>query len=191
MNSRIWRVSLWRQARVRQQPGIEGRHAHHHRRGGQRREHRVQIELRQQDHAGARKQRDIGGDEQAVDVKNRQGVQQHILRGEAPDSLEAVGVGTEIAVAKAWRPWSGRWCRRCRGWRPDRTWRQRHRENRAAWPAASSISEPDSPSSSRVRKRQRRQCGGDLFAGSWRRRRTGRARHRRQNRRARSAYSRC
>ena len=40
------------------------------------------------------------GDEQAVDVKDRQRVQQHVVRGEAPGRVKGQGVGGQGAVAE-------------------------------------------------------------------------------------------
>ena len=47
---------------------------------------------------GARRQRDVQGHEQAVDVEQRQEVQQHVIRREAPAILEGQGIRGQIAV---------------------------------------------------------------------------------------------
>ena len=86
------------QAGVLQQAGIEGRHAHHHGGAGHQLQDHVRIELRQEDHRGAREQRDVARHEQAVGVIDRQGVDQHVLVGEAPVVDQRIGVRGEIVV---------------------------------------------------------------------------------------------
>ena len=73
------------EARVVQQAGVEGRHPHHHRGARQPAENVAGIEFRQQDHRSASRQADIGGDEQAVDMEERQRMQQHVIGREAPE----------------------------------------------------------------------------------------------------------
>ena len=55
----------------REQPAIECRHAHHHRRARQQADHLVGVEARQEDHARAVHQRHVERDEQPVRVEQR------------------------------------------------------------------------------------------------------------------------
>jgi hypothetical protein len=59
------------EVRSAQEPGVEGRYAHHGRRLGQQAKDLVQVEAGQQDHRGARQQGHVGGDEEAVGVEDR------------------------------------------------------------------------------------------------------------------------
>ncbi len=86
--------------------GIERRHAHHRGRLRQQRQHLVGIELRQKDHRAAGQQHDVGCDEQAVGMKDRQGMQQHVIGREVPVVDQHLGIRGEVAVAqhRALRP---------------------------------------------------------------------------------------
>ncbi len=130
------------QRRALQQPGVECRHAHQH--GGARHQldDQVGIELRQEDHRGAREQRDVAGHEQAVGVIDRQRVDQHVLVGEAPVIDQARANSTQDCRASASRPWNGRWCPRCRGSRRGRRRRGRWSRTPGCAVAAASVSDP-------------------------------------------------
>ena len=84
--------------RMLQQPHIVGRHAHKYRRGGQVFHDGVDIERRQQNHRGTRRQRDVDGDEQPMDVKQRQRMQQDIAGRVTPTGFQAIGVRGQISV---------------------------------------------------------------------------------------------
>ena len=94
------RGRLARQAGMVEQAGVEGRHAHQRSRARQRRDHRVGVEARLEDHRRAGEQRDIGGDEQAMGMEDGQRVDQHVVGGEAPELDERLGVGGEIVVGE-------------------------------------------------------------------------------------------
>ena len=81
-----------------QQAHIEGRHAHHGCRAGHQPEDLVRVELRQEDHRCTGEQRYVAGHEQAVGVVDRQGMDEHVVRGEAPDILQGQCVRDEIVV---------------------------------------------------------------------------------------------
>ena len=86
------------EARIVEQAGVEGRHAHH--RGGLRHpfDQLVDVELRQEDHRTARKQHDVRGHEKPVGVEDRQRVQQHVILGEAPMFGQRLGVRQQIVL---------------------------------------------------------------------------------------------
>ena len=88
------------QARVLQQPDIKGRHPHHHCGGRKAAEDFLNVELGQQDDGSARRQADIDRHEQAVDVEDRQGVQQHIIMAEMPKLTQHFGIGPQVAVGE-------------------------------------------------------------------------------------------
>ena len=84
--------------RQREEARVERRHAHHHRRARQQRADFVGVELREPEHARARQQRAMAGDEQSVHVIDRQRVQQHVAAREAPMPDERQRVAREIAM---------------------------------------------------------------------------------------------
>ena len=88
------------QARIVQQTGVKRRHAHH--RGGLRQQvdDLVGIKPGQENHRPARQQGHIGGDKQPMGVKDRQGVQQHIIRSKAPSLHQHLCVRQQIALGQ-------------------------------------------------------------------------------------------
>ena len=94
------RRRLARQIGPLQQACVEGRHAHHA--GGARHQaHDLgRIELWQEEHAAARQQQRVRRHEKPVRMVDRQGVDEHVVRREAPVIDERFGVGIEIVVAE-------------------------------------------------------------------------------------------
>src|SRR5207248_10598530 len=72
------------EAFLREEPRIEGRHAHHNGRVRQEIDGFFGVELRQPKHPAARKQYAMPGDEQSVHVIDGKRVQQHISATESP-----------------------------------------------------------------------------------------------------------
>ena len=100
MNSAHMARAVLGQPAIFQQPRVEGGNTHHHSRLGQRLENRVRLELGKQQHAGARQQGNIGGDEKPMNVEDRQRVQQHIVLGKFPSPAQAVGIRIKIAMGE-------------------------------------------------------------------------------------------
>ena len=86
------------EARIVEQAGVEGRHAHHRRRLRQPLDDLVHLERRQEDHRAAGKQHDVAGDEKAVRMEDRQRVQQDVVGREAPCLDQRTGVRQQVAV---------------------------------------------------------------------------------------------
>ena len=83
-----------------QQTGVERGHAHEH--GGfwqPAHQHRG-VELRHQNQTAAIEQHDVERDEQAMDMKQRQRVQQYIVGPKSPQPMQRRGVGRQIAVSQ-------------------------------------------------------------------------------------------
>ena len=85
---------------VLEQADVEGRHPHQHGRPRHQLEDPVDVELRQEDHRGVGEERDVGRDEEAVGVEDRQRVDQHVVRGEAPGVDQGPGVRDEVSVGQ-------------------------------------------------------------------------------------------
>ena len=81
-----------------EQAGVERRNAHERRGARQRLNDRVGVKAVMEDHLRPRQQRDIDGDEQAMRVENRQGVDERVVRREAPQIDERERVGEQIAL---------------------------------------------------------------------------------------------
>jgi hypothetical protein len=94
------RASLAGEARMRQQADVEGGHAHHHRRIRHLAHHLVHVEAGQEDHLAAVQEGAVERDEEPVDVKDRQSVEQHVARHEAPQLVQRARVALQIAVAQ-------------------------------------------------------------------------------------------
>ncbi len=86
--------------RAGQEPGVEGRHAHHRRRPRQIGDHPVGVKAGMEEHRAAGEHDRVGGDEKAVGVEDRQRVQEHVVTGEAPGVDERPRVRGEVAVAQ-------------------------------------------------------------------------------------------
>jgi hypothetical protein len=86
------------EARIVEQPRIEGRHAHHRGRPRQPFDELVDLQRRQEDHRTAGKQDDVAGDEQAVRMEDRQRVQEHVVPGEPPCLDKGPGVGKQVVL---------------------------------------------------------------------------------------------
>mmetsp|Transcript_32533 Transcript_32533/g.62694 ORF Transcript_32533/g.62694 Transcript_32533/m.62694 type:complete len:254 (+) Transcript_32533:597-1358(+) len=84
---------LFGEARILQQPGIEGRNTHH--RGGawHLSDDDVQIKFGHKHHLATGQQRNIRRYEQAVRVENRQSVQQNVIRCKRPLPCQCFAVG--------------------------------------------------------------------------------------------------
>ena len=91
-------------ARLGKQTDVQGRHAHENRGLRHFFKHRARIKLREPDHLAAVEQSAVQGHEQAVHMKNRQGVDQHItalLRWPpAPIILQNARIGEQVAVCQ-------------------------------------------------------------------------------------------
>ena len=92
-----------------QQARIEGRHAHHDRGAWQQADHGLGVEARQEQHLRTAQQNGVARHEEAVGVIDRQGVEQHVVGGKAPEPRQGIGVGAQVAVAehRAFRPAGG------------------------------------------------------------------------------------
>ena len=86
------------QPRVAEQPGIEGRNPHHRRRPRHGRDDRIQVEARHELHRSTGYEADVHRDEQAVGVEDRQGMDQHVSGGEAPEVGQGACVRQQIVV---------------------------------------------------------------------------------------------
>jgi hypothetical protein len=62
--------------------------------------YRRRVEGTVQAHAGTGEHRRVQRDEESVDMEDRQGVQEHILRGHPPQSSQRTRVGDEVGVAE-------------------------------------------------------------------------------------------
>ncbi len=89
-----------REARIVQQARVERRHPHHRGRTRHQPDHLVHVQTGQKDHRAARQQRHIGRHEQAMRMKDRQGVQQHVLVGEPPRLGQHLCVGQQVAMGQ-------------------------------------------------------------------------------------------
>ena len=78
MNRRMSAAGVAGQAGLGEQPHIQRRHTHEHRRVRQARNHRLRIEPGEPDHPAAVDQRAMGCDKEPVDVEDRQRVDQHV-----------------------------------------------------------------------------------------------------------------
>ena len=83
-----------------EKPGIKRRHAHQRGRARHRGQDRIGVEPGLKQHCRAGKQRDIDGDEQAVGMEDRQRVNEDVVRGEAPEIDENLGVGDKVVVGQ-------------------------------------------------------------------------------------------
>ncbi len=79
------RRGLAGQARMVEEPRVEGRHAHQRRRRGHGGDDRVGVEPALVDHRRPGEQRDVDRDEEPVGVEHRQRVDEAVGRREAPD----------------------------------------------------------------------------------------------------------
>ena len=84
----------------RAEPGVVGRHAHED--GALRKpiEYRIDIEATQEGDGNGGQQRAVQCHEEAVDVEDRQAVDEVIVRGEVPCVVKGVGVGSESLVGE-------------------------------------------------------------------------------------------
>ncbi len=60
----------------------------------------IQIEFRQEDHAAAGCQNDVGGNEQPMRVEDRQRVQQDVICREAPFPDQGQGIRKQIVLGQ-------------------------------------------------------------------------------------------
>ena len=88
------------EVRARQQPCVESGHAHRDRRTGEVTRERLRVEPRQEHHRSARQQDAVHRHEQAVHVKDRQRVEQHVVIAPAPGVAEGLGVARQVAVGQ-------------------------------------------------------------------------------------------
>ena len=79
---------------------VEGRDAHQHGRPRHQLEDPVDVELRQEDHRRAGEERDVGRDEEAVGVEDRQSMDQHVIGGVGPSFAQRERVRDEVAVGQ-------------------------------------------------------------------------------------------
>ena len=86
--------------RLGQQPRIVGRHAHEDRRARHASHDVGRLEARQEDHPHTGEERGVGGDEKPVGVKDRQRMQQHVRRRDAPPVHQRRRVRGEIAMGQ-------------------------------------------------------------------------------------------
>jgi hypothetical protein len=77
--------------RVSEKPRVERWHAHHGGRARQEGNDLVGVEFRKVAHQGARTQNDVGDDELAVRVINRERMQLHVITGKLPGSGKCQG----------------------------------------------------------------------------------------------------
>ena len=63
-------------------------------------DHLLGVETRQEPESAAGQQRHVGGDEEPMGVEDRQGVEQRVDAGEAPQRRQGGGIGTEILVGQ-------------------------------------------------------------------------------------------
>ena len=87
-----------RKTLVLKQSGVEGRHTHHRRCLGHQIDHGVEIEFRQEQDGTTSSQRHVGCNEKPVSVEDRQGMQQHILVGEAPELRQGGGIRQQVRL---------------------------------------------------------------------------------------------
>ena len=85
-------------AGITQQAGVEGGNPHHHACAGHVVQDGIGVKAGQKDHRGPGQQRNIGGHEQAVDVKDRQGMQQHVSGGELPQGGQRRGIRQKVVL---------------------------------------------------------------------------------------------
>ena len=88
------------EVRILQQAGVEGRHPHHHRGLGQVPLDRVHVETGQEDRRSAAQQGAVQGDEQAMHMEQRQGVQQHVVVPPAPAPAQGYGIGADVVMGQ-------------------------------------------------------------------------------------------
>ena len=89
-------------AKVRQgqKAGIEGWNPHQYRGLGQQGLDLGRIKAGHKDRGRCAQKGGVKGDEQAVDMEDRQGMEQHILRRKAPEPVQLLGIGGQVAVAE-------------------------------------------------------------------------------------------
>ena len=83
-----------------QESHVECRHAHEDGRLGQVRDHRARVEPVHPDRPAAVEQRAVRRHEQAMDMEDRQRVDQHVARAPAPIVLQDPGVAQQVGVAE-------------------------------------------------------------------------------------------
>ena len=83
-----------------QKAGVKGGNPHHGRGAGQGGQHLLQIKAGQEDHLAAGQKADVRGHEQPVGVKDRQGMQQHVLVGKGPEIGKHPGIGQQVVMAQ-------------------------------------------------------------------------------------------
>ena len=88
------------EVRILQQAGVEGRHAHHHRGFGEVLLDCPHIETGQENRRGTAQQGAVQGDEQAMHMEQRQGVQQHVVVPPAPTPAQGFGIGANVVVGQ-------------------------------------------------------------------------------------------
>ena len=88
------------EAGVGEEPEVVGRHPHEHRCPGQKRDHPGGVEAGQEQHGAAVEKHAIDGHEEAVGVKDGEGVQEHVAGLEAPRLVQRQRVGRQVAVAQ-------------------------------------------------------------------------------------------
>ena len=79
---------------------IERRYAHHHRRARQEAADLLGVEFREPEHARARQERAVAGDEEAVHVIDRKRMQEDVAAREAPMLHQRERVAREVAVGQ-------------------------------------------------------------------------------------------
>ena len=84
--------------RLAEQARVEGRHAHDDGGARQQAHEGGELELRHPQDVRGVEQRRVQGDEQAVHVEDRQRMQQHVARHEAPVGVQRLGVGGDVAM---------------------------------------------------------------------------------------------
>ncbi len=83
-----------------QQSGIESRYPHHRGRARQKRDHLIGLEAGQENHRCPGQEANVGRYEQAMGVKDRQGMQQHILPRELPVIGQRLSIGQQIVLGQ-------------------------------------------------------------------------------------------
>src|SRR5690606_5235799 len=86
--------------RAVQQPDIKGRDTHQHGRLRQMVKDRIAIKFWQENYPRAVEQSAMEGDEQAMDMEDRQRMEEDVARPPLPEFMENKGVGREIAMGQ-------------------------------------------------------------------------------------------